>query len=64
MTVRWPASLRGCPRTVFVLQVAPYALQVTVSWPAASPVEYAWLKDAATGEVSSNNQWSVVHSKS
>ena len=37
--------------TVNVLQATHHALQVTVSWPAASPVEYAWLKDAATGEV-------------
>ena len=37
---------------------------LTRSLTAASPVEYAWLKDAATGEVSSNIQWSVVRSKS
>ena len=46
-----PFLCRGCLCTVNVLQATHHALQVTVSWPAASPVEYAWLKDAATGEV-------------
>ena len=35
---------------------AKFKVELTVSWPAASPAEYAWLKDAATGEVSIYSQ--------
>eukprot|EP00320_Phaeocystis_rex_P019598 CAMPEP_0119076500 /NCGR_PEP_ID=MMETSP1178-20130426/87465_1 /TAXON_ID=33656 /ORGANISM="unid sp, Strain CCMP2000" /LENGTH=170 /DNA_ID=CAMNT_0007058789 /DNA_START=139 /DNA_END=651 /DNA_ORIENTATION=- len=41
----------GVPTTKVAAAKAKFKVEVTVSWPASAPVEFAWLKDASTGEV-------------